>query len=51
MSGDFIGACMGGSHPLVIGEGLWGAFRCIRYELHARHPQCSLHSDQLATSL
>ena len=26
MSGGFIGACVGGSHPLVVGGGLWGAF-------------------------
>ena len=38
MRGGFIGACVGGSHPLVVGGGLWGAFRCVRYELHAGHP-------------
>ena len=27
MSGGFIGACVGDSHPLVVGGGLWGAFR------------------------
>ena len=38
MSGGFIGACVGGSHPLVVSGGLWGTFRCVRYELNAGHP-------------
>ena len=51
MSGGSIGACVGDSDPLVVGGGLWLAFRCVRYELHAEHPWCSLHSDQLVTLL
>ena len=38
VNGGFIGECVRGSHPLVVGGGLWGAFRFVRYELHARHP-------------
>ena len=51
MSGGSIGECVGGSDPFVVGGGLWGAFWCVRYELHVEHSWCSLHSDQLATLL
>ena len=50
MSGDFVGTCLGVSHPLVVVGDLCCALRCAGCALRARHPVCALQSDHFVTS-